>query len=310
MATCWQTVEEAALTLGISSRTLHRRLAKGEFQTRLENGRREVLVVVDDSQPLSDAAVSAQVRAELSAFARRASQLHERARSAENLKSENSPDPRGSALRATSRGVARNGAADSGDPPAIDPADQHPDFSEASNAPDTQASSPASDTADTPNEIESTMLTLHEDRIRRTDLAIMAYQQSVNVTASDARRTHRHVRVAWSVAGGLTVAMFLSAIWTTHSVTRAKGEVEHLSIVVRQLSDTADTRQRDANQFRQQAETARLATAKIEGQLDAARTRIEELGREKSAIESKLSATSATSVTSATTQPATTQPAH
>ena len=54
MATAWQTLEEAALTLGISSRTLHRRLARGEFETRLENGRREVLVVIADPAPFPE----------------------------------------------------------------------------------------------------------------------------------------------------------------------------------------------------------------------------------------------------------------
>src|SRR6476620_2084504 len=54
MAEAWQTLEEAALTLGISSRTLHRRLARGEFQTRMENGRREVLVVIGERDPSLD----------------------------------------------------------------------------------------------------------------------------------------------------------------------------------------------------------------------------------------------------------------
>src|SRR5678816_3300669 len=54
MAQAWQTLEEAALTLGISSRTLHRRLARGEFQTRMENGRREVLVVIEERDPSLD----------------------------------------------------------------------------------------------------------------------------------------------------------------------------------------------------------------------------------------------------------------
>ena len=44
---------------------------------------------------------------------------------------------------------------------------------------------------------------------------------------------------------------------------------------------------------------ARLSAAKIEGQLDAVRARVEELTREKSAIEAKLTIT---------TQPAATQP--
>src|SRR5688572_11241697 len=48
MAYAWQSVEEAAVTLGISTRTLHRRISKGEVETRLENGRREVLVCLPD----------------------------------------------------------------------------------------------------------------------------------------------------------------------------------------------------------------------------------------------------------------------
>src|SRR5688500_12780762 len=56
MAVIWQTIEEAALTLGVSSRTLHRRIAKGEFPTRMEQGRREVQVfVVDPPPPQADA---------------------------------------------------------------------------------------------------------------------------------------------------------------------------------------------------------------------------------------------------------------
>src|SRR3954470_11481458 len=51
MANAWQTVEEAALTLGISSRTLHRRIARDEVETRLENGRREVLLTLADPAP-------------------------------------------------------------------------------------------------------------------------------------------------------------------------------------------------------------------------------------------------------------------
>jgi chromosome segregation ATPase len=109
------------------------------------------------------------------------------------------------------------------------------------------------------------------------------------------------VRIAWSVAGGLTVAMFLSVVWATHTVTKARGEVGHLNMVVRQLSDTVETRSRDAEKFRAEAETAGLTAAKIEGQLDIVRQRVDELNREKLAIEAKLTVT---------TQPASTQPVH
>ena len=230
MATAWQTHEEAALTLGISSRTLSRRIVKGEFETRLENGRREVLIAIPDSPAVADAS------------------------------------------------------------DVSDTAYPAPEFVEQSQSADLEA-----------DDIGGTMLALHEDRIRRTDLAIMAYQQSVNVTADAARRATRNVRIAWGVAGGVSVAMFLSVIWATHSVTKARGEVSHLNSVVRQLSDTADTRAKDSDRFRADAETARVAAAKIEGQLESAKSRIDELHREKSAIQAKLTVT---------TQPATTQPTH
>ena len=40
MAYEWQTVEAAAVTLGVSTRTLARRISEGKIESRLENGRR------------------------------------------------------------------------------------------------------------------------------------------------------------------------------------------------------------------------------------------------------------------------------
>src|SRR3954447_15933014 len=48
MAYEWQSVEEAAVTLGVSTRTLHRRISKGEVETRLQDGRREVMVCLPE----------------------------------------------------------------------------------------------------------------------------------------------------------------------------------------------------------------------------------------------------------------------
>src|SRR5439155_27070024 len=117
------------------------------------------------------------------------------------------------------------------------------------------------------DEIQTTMLALHEDRIRRTDLEIMAYQQSVAVTAADARRAHRKAQLAWSVAGATVAAMFVAIVWATHSVTRANAQVDHLNSTVRQLSDTAYTKTREVQQLRKDAQDARVAAARVEGEL-------------------------------------------
>jgi hypothetical protein len=206
MATAWQTLEEPALTLGISSRTLHRRIARGEFETRLANGRREVLVTIPDPQPAAPTQDS---------------------------------------------------------PPAPHPQPTLSDMS--APAPDTAHSSdiPSALSAD----VTQTMLTLHEDRVRRTDLAILAYQQSVSVAAAEARRVRIGSRVAWSLAASLTVICFLTVTWATHKLTRASAHVDALSHKLNELSANTDAMSRQANLARQEAEFARIAAARAEGQL-------------------------------------------
>src|SRR5205823_4443604 len=148
MATACQTLEEAALTLGISSRTLHRRISRGEFQTRLENNRREVLVSIAEPELPPESAPSEEMSGE-------------------------------------------TGGAD------------------MSFTYEQPAEDPSAGAAD----IQTTMLALHEDRIRRTDLAIMAYQQSVTVSAADARRAHFASRLAWGATATVTTALFLAITW-------------------------------------------------------------------------------------------------
>lgn len=261
MATAWQTLEEAALTLGISSRTLARRLARGEFETRMEAGRREVLISITEPE-LSATNAPAELLSDMP-----------------------------------------TDVADSADD------ENQTQFDELTDDSHAQPTS-----ADMSADVGHTMLALHEDRIRRTDLAIMAYQQSVNMTAADAQRTHRNLRIAWSMAGGLAVASFIAAVWATHSVTQAQAEVKGLSATVRQLSDTSDNVTKTAEKLRAEAETAKIAAARAEGQLDAAKSRIDQLVQEQSALQTKVAmqnsaAVLASAVTVPATQPAaTTQP--
>jgi hypothetical protein len=176
------------------------------------------------------------------------------------------------------------------------------------------------DDSDTSDDVGHAMLTLHEDRIRRTDLAIMAYQQSVNVTAADARRAHLRNKVAWGVTGGLTAIAFIGAVWATHTVTKARAEVDHLTKVVRQLTDTTEGASAQVSQLRDEAQTAKVNAARTQGQLEAAREQIEQLTKVQHQVgapsaEALPAAHSAQSSASPTTAPpptvtsATTQPA-
>lgn len=205
MASAWQTLEEAALTLGVSSRTLHRRITRGEVETRLNNGRREVMVQIAEPElpaGLSDVGQKGQTSTDRVA------------------------DVTGGA------GVIE------------------PELSE---------------------HVSHAVLAIHEDRLRRTDLAIMAYQQSVNVAAADARRLRTGSRVAWSLAGVMAVALTLSVIWATHRLTKASADVQNLTNQLQVLSATTEVKVREADTLRRDAEFARISTARAEGELAARR---------------------------------------
>ncbi len=60
MASIWQTVEQAAVTLKISTRTIARRIAKGELESRLNAGRREVFITVPEA-PSVDATIEGEL---------------------------------------------------------------------------------------------------------------------------------------------------------------------------------------------------------------------------------------------------------
>jgi hypothetical protein len=204
MANIWQTMEEAALTLGVSSRTLHRRITKGEVETRLHHGRREVLV--DVPAPLSAVADSTSEQ----------------------------PATLSDTQSATAGGSEGTGWG---------------------------------------SEAQPALLALHEDRLRRTDLAIVAYQQSVTVAAMEARRWRTGARIAWSVAGTAVIALFLTVVWSTHRLTAASAQVGNLSQRVQTFATQSDIQSTAAERFRQQAESAQIDAARAQGELAAERRR-------------------------------------
>jgi len=55
MADTWLTIEQAAVALGLSVRTVNRHIAGGKLQSRLTDGRREVLVTLPDETPSAPA---------------------------------------------------------------------------------------------------------------------------------------------------------------------------------------------------------------------------------------------------------------
>ncbi len=206
MAYAWQTIEEAAVTLKISTRTIHRRIAGGELETRLDNGRREVMVCLPD-EPLPETEY-ANVPADT-----------------KQNEPTNPPACYENAVR-----------------------DHVPAMADAN----TQAA-----------------LMITEDRFRRAEMALTAYQHSLTVAENAVRRACAGTCFAWITTSVLVVLIVLATAWTTHRVTRASADMERLHADVQRLADTADTRTRELLQARREKEEAKIAAARSEGQLQA-----------------------------------------
>lgn len=80
----WRNVSEASDLLGVSKRTIERRIHKGEIESKLENGRRLVLLPTADRQErqtdadMSQAALIEQLQSEVEYLRQQLSESRER----------------------------------------------------------------------------------------------------------------------------------------------------------------------------------------------------------------------------------------
>lgn len=225
MAHVWQTIEEAAVTLRISARTLHRRIAAGDYQSRLENGRREVLLDLPDT---AGAAASNGAAPSIS-----------------------TPTP------TTAEAAAPSAAATTAADPAPSADDAEPSTHWNTDQPDTA-------------------LALAEERVRRTEVALAAYQMSIKSSEEQLRRTRSGALVAWCTVGALAAGALIATGWSVSRVTRAETQVRHLAQALETSNEFAaqwraelDTSRAAVERFRDEAQQQRVIAARAEGELTA-----------------------------------------
>lgn len=206
MAYAWQSVEEAAVTLGISTRTLHRRISKGEVETRLENGRREVLVCLPDPEPET---------------------------------SVESP--------------------------------------ELSDEPSAEQTRPYSDS--TAIILAEKEVALANEKVRRTELALAAFQHTSALLQQEAARTRISARFAWAAVAVLSIGVYVAVGWTASKVTEYRTNNSHLSRQLEQTSSAVDAKAQEAEKYRQERDEARQAAAHMEGELSVAKVNLEKAKR-------------------------------
>ena len=195
MAYAWQSVEEAAVTLGVSTRTLHRRISKGEVETRLEEGRREVLVCLPD--------LEVEMEAE-----------------------------------DTSDSVQGSAPAMAGDP-------------------------------QTAMILAEKEIALANEKVRRTELALAAFQHTSTLLQQEATRTRISARCAWGAVAVLSVGVYVAVGWTASQVTAFRTNNANLDRQLKQVSETAEQRGVEVEKYRSERDQAKEAAARMEGELTA-----------------------------------------
>jgi hypothetical protein len=196
MAYAWQSVEEAAVTLGVSARTLHRRISRGEVETRLENGRREVLVCLSDDEP--------------------------------------------------------------------EPADTDlPELSDPSDEPVSQAA-PHSAIV-----LAEQQIAVANERVRRTEVALVAFQQTSQILQSEVRRTRLSARFAWIALALCSVGVYVAVGWTAAKVNHAAAEKKYLNQQLDTATSEVKHTRSELTRTRDDLSQARQSAARLEGELTA-----------------------------------------
>ena len=184
----WMTIEQAAVSMGLSVRTVNRHITAGKLESRLNDGRREVRIEI----------------------------------------------PSGPAEASS---------------PAV--------------------SFVASGTTDLAAPDYETVLALADNAADKADLAVSAYQTLARSADDRIGSTRRVAAVAWSLVGVMALGAIVSVGWTSHKLTRAAVETDHLYQQVSSATAMATTADEECNDLRRALAAAREEAARAEGQLAA-----------------------------------------
>jgi len=281
MAYQWQTIEQASVTLGISTRTLARRIAQGKVENRLRDGRREVFICLPDDAANSKINIDGQVLEE-AALMEEIEQEEPAARYAVSDQEMGSVSRMGT-MNAVSGSIPVTPV------PTLGTLQSRPQVASA-NAMGTMSS--------------STALMVAEDRARRAELTLTVIQQSVNLMKNEATRARTGARWAWAMVALLAGGVIIAVGWTTSIVTRSGVTAE---VLHDRASDARDSEQKTTQRLERiedELEKAKEEKARAEGQLQEVRQQVIKAEDKANDEARRAEAIQATLRTAPTTQPA------
>jgi helix-turn-helix protein len=245
MADTWLTIEQAAVTLGLSVRTVNRHINAGKIQSRLQDGRREVLVRIPDD------AGEVEADEETAATAARSG---------------------ASASRSATAGAQQTGRFDE----ATDASDYRDGNGYgqssrrgASAVPHERDTVSAAGGYDTSGHQMETMLALADNAADKAEMAVMAYQTLARTAEHQTQSLRRYATAAWCVVAGLIVVTIVAVGWTTHHLTRANVENSSFKREAELAALAANRAAAERDKVREELSDAKQQAARIEGKVTA-----------------------------------------
>ena len=254
MADTWLTVEQAAVKLRLSVRTINRHISSGKLQSRLKEGRREVLV----SLP-----------------------AEEGGREPEPADKAREREPEQAVTPAATDSVGACVPASEPLPPerSLEAEPQRTASATEQEGSDRQPPSDDADTDDNDEDPDADRMVVLRARENELAVAVTAYQTLVRAVEVQAARSQRSARFAWGVVSVMVVGVVIAVGWTTSRLATHEiqiGNVEHqLSQATRAADKAAQERdeilsraakERDELQGKWEAEAKRASHA--EGRLE------------------------------------------
>ncbi|HEX8914156.1 MAG TPA: hypothetical protein VF796_17540 [Humisphaera sp.] len=243
MPEVWQTIEQAAVTLGLSVRTVNRHITAGKLQSRLFEGRREVLIppaeVAASIRPPAAGAPSATGSA-----ARPASAPQPTVAAATAVAE---PEDDGQAETNAQFGAAAAAAADA-------------TFRGDNSA---RQKVTAEVAADKPLDLQ-TMLTLADSIDDKATLAVAAYQTLARSAETQVQSLRRVAFGAWAAVGVLAVGTVVGVGWGVQRLTSAESSAAHLQERVSEQSENIKQLTAEKEAARGQLAEAELRAASAE----------------------------------------------
>jgi hypothetical protein len=250
MADTWLTIEQAAVTLGLSVRTVNRHIVAGKIPSRLQDGRREVLVQTpaDKSDAVSSGASVGSHAYDDSPFGAVLSPF-----------ASDTPSVTGPAI---------SGHATVNIPPPQSHNDRNFDR-------------PSDGSSDVPHHgtiDANTVLALADNANEKAELAVTAYQALARATDVQFQHVRRSARFAWAAVALMAVGVSVAVGWTTHHLTRAHVQTQFLQQQVQSKTGVADTLSAEQETLRAELSAAKEQAARAEGKastLTDVQTRLE-----------------------------------